>query len=191
MEKSWKYIVGAVVLVFVLYGAFVFGLSHHNVAVIDLDKAAAFGDSFGVMTSIFSGLAFVGLIITILMQQKQLQLQSTELGLQRTELALTREELAKSATSQADQTKEMKLSAELNAVSTLAQIYDERSLGGKRGGTYEAEAASKYIKRLEDLVRVNERERDIETLLDKMSENIISDEDAEKIVHDIIFNKKK
>lgn len=50
-----------------------------------INKAGVFGDSFGIITALFSGLAFGGLIITIL-------LQSHELRLQRQELSLTREQ---------------------------------------------------------------------------------------------------
>ncbi|MBL0662786.1 putative phage abortive infection protein [Aeromonas caviae] len=50
-------------------------------------QAGVFGDSFGIITSLFSGLAFAGMIITIL-------LQKDELALQREELKATREELS-------------------------------------------------------------------------------------------------
>lgn len=53
---------------------------------ISISKSGVFGDSFGPLTSLFSGLAFAGLIITIVMQRD-------ELALQRQELNLTREEL--------------------------------------------------------------------------------------------------
>lgn len=54
---------------------------------ISISNSGVFGDSFGLLTSLFSGLAFAGLIITIVMQKK-------ELALQREELSLTREELS-------------------------------------------------------------------------------------------------
>lgn len=79
-----------------------------------MDKAAKFGDSFGVITSLFSGLAFSGLIITILLQSK-------ELSLQREELALTRAELAKSVKAQQQQVHEMANAAKLNALGLLVQ----------------------------------------------------------------------
>lgn len=60
---------------------------------ISIDKSGVFGDSFGLLTSLFSGLAFVGLIITILMQKEELALQREELSLTRTELAGQKEEL--------------------------------------------------------------------------------------------------
>lgn len=51
-----------------------------------LTKAGVFGDSFGILTSLFSALAFAGMIVTILLQKE-------ELTLQRQELADTRKEL--------------------------------------------------------------------------------------------------
>lgn len=56
-------------------------------------NAGVFGDSFGVLTSLFSGLAFVGLIITILMQREELSLQRKELSMTRSELVGQRREM--------------------------------------------------------------------------------------------------
>lgn len=53
-----------------------------------------FGDSFGVITALFSGLAFAGLIYAIFLQRKELSLQRQELKLQREEMAKSREQLA-------------------------------------------------------------------------------------------------
>ena len=52
---------------------------------LDVDHRGVFGDMFGTVNSLFSGLAFAGIIITIF-------LQSRELKLQREELTETREE---------------------------------------------------------------------------------------------------
>jgi len=52
-----------------------------------------FGDLFGAVNALFSGLAFAGLYWALQMQSEQLELQRTELALQREELAATREEL--------------------------------------------------------------------------------------------------
>lgn len=51
-----------------------------------------FGDMFGAVNALFSGFALLGIILTILMQSKELRLQRDELKLQRNELKLTREE---------------------------------------------------------------------------------------------------
>ena len=45
---------------------------------IELEKSGLFGDSFGVLTSLFSGLAFAGLIWTILLQREDLNRQRNE-----------------------------------------------------------------------------------------------------------------
>ena len=58
-------------------------------------KAGVFGDSFGILTALFSGLAFSGLIGTILLQKKELFFQRKELELQRKELKITRQEFEK------------------------------------------------------------------------------------------------
>ena len=55
------------------------------------------GDSFGALNALFSGLAFAGLIATILLQSKELALQRKELVLQRREMVASREELANQA----------------------------------------------------------------------------------------------
>lgn len=48
---------------------------------------ATLGDSFGILSSLFSGLAFAGLIVTIVMQNKTLKAQMEELELTRGELS--------------------------------------------------------------------------------------------------------
>jgi hypothetical protein len=60
------------------------------------DSRGQFGDMFGAVNSLFSGLAFAGLIFTILLQRREFARRRRELVLQRQELALTREELERS-----------------------------------------------------------------------------------------------
>ena len=52
-----------------------------------------FGDLFGSVNALFSGLAFAGLYWALRLQMEQLELQRTELKLQREELEATRHEL--------------------------------------------------------------------------------------------------
>lgn len=77
-------------------------------------ERGTFGDMFGAVNTLFSGLAFAGLIYTI-------YLQSNELSLQRDELKLTREELAKSADAQESQVESMLKTAKINAISIKIQ----------------------------------------------------------------------
>ncbi len=59
----------------------------------DLVEFGQFGDSYGALNTLYSGLAFAGIIATIFMQRKELKYQ-------REELELTRKELTKSAQAQ-------------------------------------------------------------------------------------------
>lgn len=59
----------------------------------EIAERGQFGDSFGVVNALFSGLAFAGVICAIIFQQKELALQRTELALQREELTNTRGEM--------------------------------------------------------------------------------------------------
>ncbi|WP_282091202.1 hypothetical protein [Epibacterium ulvae] len=52
-----------------------------------------FGDSFGALTSLFTGLAFVGLIVTLRQQKVQIEMQRQDLKLQRDEMKAARDEL--------------------------------------------------------------------------------------------------
>jgi hypothetical protein len=49
----------------------------------DVGQAGQFGDSFGAVTSLFTGLGFCGLILTLVLQQRQLALQERQLTEQR------------------------------------------------------------------------------------------------------------
>ncbi len=88
-EEHTRNYVWIVVSVVAVFAAFLVLLSLLVLFIpkVTTAETGVFGDSFGVLTSLFSGLAFAGMIITILMQRD-------ELGLQRKELELTRNELA-------------------------------------------------------------------------------------------------
>ena len=75
----------------------------------ELQKVGTYGDSFGYVNSLFSGLAFGGVIFAIV-------LQTMELSLQRKELEDTREELKKSGIPQ-------KQLVSLNTLSAITQYH--------------------------------------------------------------------
>jgi len=58
----------------------------------DWAKSGTFGDTFGALNAIFSGLALAGVIVTILIQRTELKNQRLELSLQRNEMKETRKE---------------------------------------------------------------------------------------------------
>ena len=78
----------AILLVFGLWiGTFFYFQSFEN------EDRGTFGDMFGTVNSLFSGLAFAGIVITILLQKKELSLQRKELKLTRKEFSLQNDTL--------------------------------------------------------------------------------------------------
>lgn len=61
-----------------------------NVLIADKSNMGAFGDSFGALNTLFAGLAFGGIIYTIIIQRKELNLQREELEIQRREFQINR-----------------------------------------------------------------------------------------------------
>ena len=99
-----------VVLIQVVYGLLVFGFLGQ------MDVRGQFGDIFGGVNALFTGLAFAGVIYTILLQRRELELQ-------RQELRLNRAELSRSAQAQMDQVSRLEEAADLSAITTLVNIY--------------------------------------------------------------------
>lgn len=93
-------------------------------SIYDSPEFRAFlGDSFGTINSLFSGLAFAGIIYTILLQRKELALQRQELKETRNELARSANAQERSELQQKRQSENLKQTAKLNALSTLVSYY--------------------------------------------------------------------
>ena len=101
-----------------------------------IDERGMFGDMFGAVNALFSGLAFAGLIVTLLYQKEELKLQ-------REELAQTREELKSQRVEFEEQNKTLKrqrfentffniLSLQQNIVNDL--FYTTKSILIQKGG---------------------------------------------------------
>ncbi len=75
-----------------------------------------FGDMFGAVNALFSGLAFAGVIIAVI-------LQKNELALQRRELSASVEAQQGSSESLAEQVAMLELSSRLSAIATLISAY--------------------------------------------------------------------
>lgn len=88
---SWL-MIGGVISAVLIYGGILLFLTW-PISELSISNSGVFGDSFGVLTSLFSGLAFAGLIITIVMQRDELALQRQELNLTREELSGQKEEM--------------------------------------------------------------------------------------------------
>jgi len=70
------------------------------------EARGTFGDQFGAVNALFSGLAFAGLIYTIILQRHDLKLQRRDLHYQRRDLELNRKELELTRQEMEEQTAE-------------------------------------------------------------------------------------
>lgn len=87
ISKHLSWIVFGVIVVFVSYGGLLIFITW-PVDSLSIDKVGTFGDSFGVLTSLFTGLAFTGLLSTIYLQREDLRLNRRELKETRREFQL-------------------------------------------------------------------------------------------------------
>lgn len=107
---GWKEFVIIGVLIFIIWF-----FSYYLIKVkVPLNLRGQFGDTFGAINSLFSALAFAGVLITIIIQRIELKLQREELGMQREEMKNSRVELKRSASAQ-------QLQSELQALNTLIE----------------------------------------------------------------------
>lgn len=127
----------AVVLVVTAFALFIVRWSHPPLA--DLAHFAELGESFGLVSALFSGLAFAALIITILIQSRELSLQRQQLTLQRAELEGQRLELARLANAQDVQNYALVFSA-----FALAETHEMRFSSG--GPSPEFAEAIRYLR---------------------------------------------
>lgn len=82
----------------------------------DLGHASSWGESFGGLNTLFSGLAFAGVVATLLLQRRELELQ-------RKELRLTRRQLKRSAKAQEDAKEELKRAADSQRATQEAMMH--------------------------------------------------------------------
>lgn len=83
-----------------------------------------FGDLYGAVNALFSGLAFAGLIYTIVLQKRDLELQRNEIALNRAELKKTSKAQQNSEKALIEQVEQMKVASKLNALKTLIDYYN-------------------------------------------------------------------
>lgn len=87
----------------------------------ELSDRGLFGDMFGGITALFSGLAFAGMIYAIVLQSIELSLQREELKLTREEMKASREEQARSANAQTELVEKQLLTARIQGMSAIVQ----------------------------------------------------------------------
>ena len=94
---------------------------------------AAFGDMFGAVSALFSGLALAGLIWTIYLQQRQLGMQNEELSITREELRHLQEAQKQSDAILKEQTQALVRVAEIDALLLIPVIELDYVLEPDRG----------------------------------------------------------
>lgn len=85
--KFLRWTVGGVILAFGAYATILIRTTW-PITELSIAKAGTFGDSFGALTSLFSGLGFAGLLATIFLQREELKLNRRELEETRREIQL-------------------------------------------------------------------------------------------------------
>lgn len=151
-SQLWIWIIIAIVGVIALWGLSWILIDKYIDSPTD---QGTFGDMFGAVNALFSGLAFAGLIVTLLYQKEELKLQ-------REELAQTREELKGQREEFEEQNKTMKrqrfentffnmLSLQQEIVTKLSYTWKHKQKTGERNpisGAYEYDfVESKYMGR--------------------------------------------
>jgi len=111
-----------------------------------------FGDMFGAVNALFSGLAFAGVIIALVFQRRELELQRKELALTRQELSRAAEAQDKSQSALTKQALILRHTAEVNALASLIQILSGDLDRFGRGRPELNDKLREYEKRLEDLL---------------------------------------
>ena len=154
------------------------------IALLGAKDLGEFGDFLGSLNTLFSGLAFVGLVVAILLQREDLRKQTTALNLQREELKLQREELAatrqvldkqheemkQSAKAHRDQAKHLKLSARLNMLSTLYEAYNSEVTRLGTNEERDTEKRNQFIKLQKETLDELEAIKTLVTLDDTIDE---------------------
>jgi len=146
------WIIVTVIIVIIIFFLVVFSLF----TFFKIPKTAnEFGDSFGIANAIFSALAFAFLIVTALMQRKELELQREELHENR--LELKRSVRAQDATQEAlnVQVSIMSKQALLASYQSLYQsnidVSNNKLMNQKVRGEAESEAI-KYMKKIKESI---------------------------------------
>jgi uncharacterized membrane protein YedE/YeeE len=111
-------------LVFVLISGFVLYFLAVSAYYPDMPTRGQFGDAFGGINALFSGLAFLGIIYAIILQREELGLQRKELELTRTELKRTAGAQERSEKALSRQAESLKVTAKLNGLSARLQHYN-------------------------------------------------------------------
>ena len=111
-KKTFLILIATVIFLWALSGILIYSYFPNT-------ERGMIGDMFGAINSLFSGLALVGIIYAILLQNEDLKLQKDELRLNREELAKSAVAQQKMEISLKEQTESLSYNAVLNTLSAL------------------------------------------------------------------------
>jgi hypothetical protein len=123
LQRNYLALVSVLSILFVITTWY---LTYYNLKDYNESCRGTFGDMFGGVNALFSGLAFCGIIITILLQSSELRLQREEIKENRKELVRTTDIQRKQSISLDRQAENLKISARLSALNTLVNYYTEK-----------------------------------------------------------------
>jgi uncharacterized membrane protein YedE/YeeE len=115
IKNNKRYILLIFILLLILVGYFLSVRFFYP----ELSDRGFFGDMFGGISAVFSGLAFIGIIYTIVLQREELQLQRKELELTRKELKRSAQAQEKSERALSKQAESLKQTAILNGLGAI------------------------------------------------------------------------
>jgi hypothetical protein len=150
-DFRWYDVWPIVVVLLIFFGFLVAQVSALPAFGSSLTARGQFGDAFGVLSSLFNGLAFAGLIITITLQSRELRLQRVELSAARDEMRGQREQLQYQSFALAKQNFEA-------TFFRLVQMIDERASALPDPGPQDPARRGRggFIRHVEQLRRVQQ-----------------------------------
>ena len=121
MHKNllFKLIIAIVLIWTVSAVAIIYGMDNWS-------NRGTFGDLFGAVNALFSGLAFAGLIYTIVLQREEITQNRQEIILNRTELQRSVKTQQKSQSALKEQARQTHLAAKINAINSLIGYYNSQ-----------------------------------------------------------------
>ena len=112
----------------------------------NLNSRALFGDSFGALNTLFTGLAFAGVVISLIFQKNELELQRKELELTREEFAISEKSQQEIIDSSKTQSIIHAKTARLNALSAMLTYWNNQPQNSRFPGSIEKSIENIYDK---------------------------------------------
>ncbi len=134
----------------------------------DWSTRGTFGDMFGAVNALFSGLAFAGVIYALFLQRRELELQRRELAMSRNELRRSAAAQESSQAALAEQVDMLRTSARLSAITALVDNYGRQiQVVDEERTSVESLRATGSLGDFQYFDRVSDVERRREILADK------------------------